>query len=75
MQEQQENISDNPNKAKLNIERVSDRLFWGKYLLVAWVGCLLMLMVIFTQRIRHEKRINEIFDKYHIEMNKLHNGR
>jgi hypothetical protein len=44
----------------------------SKYWLVAWIWCCLMLVTLFYKEIQHQNSIDDIFDKYEIEMDSLH---
>lgn len=68
-----ENLKNEETQA-LNIPVVSCRLFWLKYWLVAWVGCCIMLGTIFYMDIRHQQRMDKIWEKYEQDMKELHNG-
>jgi hypothetical protein len=51
------------------IQIVSYRL---KVLFILWIGTLLLLTVVFYQQQKHNDRVDEIFEEYNIEMDKLH---
>ena len=51
------------------IQIVSYRL---KMLFILWIGTLLLLTVVFYQQQKHNDRVDEIFEEYNIEMDKLH---
>ena len=42
-----------------------------KYLLVLWLGCVIILASIFYSEIQHQKRIDKIFDNYYKDKIKL----
>lgn len=52
------------------------KMLKNKYLLsISFLGmvlCCILLITIFVMNIRKEKRYDDIFDDYYIEMNKIH---
>lgn len=40
---------------------------------IAFVACLLMLISVFANDIRHRNRIDDIFEQYEKDMEELHN--
>lgn len=43
-----------------------------KYLIIAWVGCCILLSALFIQNIHHQNKINKIFENYESKMKILH---
>lgn len=71
--ENEQNLNNTDNQ-QLNIVGVSCRYFWLKYWLVAWIGCCIMLGTIFYIDIKHQQRMDKIWEKYEQDMKELHNG-
>lgn len=42
-----------------------------KYWLVLWLGCCFLLSSLFYLEIQHQKRVDEIFENYYKEIDKL----
>lgn len=41
-------------------------------IITSMIGCLLILLVLFTHNMRFQRNCDKVFEEYNIEINKLH---